>query len=69
MRNLLLSILKAGVVTQGELFPELPSTAAGLPMVSEAPCEGTACRRCVEVWWFEDTAIMKLHEPDAKQEE
>ena len=26
-------------------------------------------RRGVEVWWFEDTGVMKLHEPDAKKEE
>jgi hypothetical protein len=24
-------------------------------------------RRCVEVWWFEDTAVMKLHDPDSKE--
>lgn len=30
-----------------------------------APKDGER-RRSVEVWWFEDTATIKLHEPDAK---
>lgn len=46
----------------------------GLPLLREwmqgpnAPKEGER-RRCVEVWWFEDTGVMKLHEPDSKEKD
>jgi Ni,Fe-hydrogenase III small subunit/NAD-dependent dihydropyrimidine dehydrogenase PreA subunit len=49
MRNPLLAILSGGVVTQRELFPDLPAGASGLPMVTASPCEGMVCRRCMEV--------------------
>jgi len=46
----------------------------GLPLLREwmagptAPKEGDR-RRCVEVWWFEDTGVMKLHDPDEKKQQ
>jgi len=46
-------------------------TQQGLPLLrewiqgSDAPKEGER-RRCVEVWWFEDTGVMKLHQPEIK---
>ena len=46
-------------------------TEQGLPLLrnwilgAEGPKQGER-RRCVEAWWFEDTATMKLHEPDQK---
>ena len=49
MRNPLLAILRTGTATQREPFPDLPEAAAGLPTVTEAPCSGVECRRCVEV--------------------
>lgn len=48
MRNPLAAILSSGIVTQRDLFPDTPA-AFGLPMVTASPCEGTACRRCVDV--------------------
>lgn len=49
MRNPLLAILTAGRATQREEFPDLPEAAAGLPRVTESPCEGEGCRRCADV--------------------
>jgi Ni,Fe-hydrogenase III small subunit/NAD-dependent dihydropyrimidine dehydrogenase PreA subunit len=49
MRNPLLAILGAGIVTQREVCPDLPPGASGLPMVTETPCAGSACRQCVDV--------------------
>jgi Ni,Fe-hydrogenase III small subunit/ferredoxin len=49
MRNLLLTILSAGTVTQRDEFPDLPEAAAGLPRVTDQPCDGDACGRCVDV--------------------
>jgi Ni,Fe-hydrogenase III small subunit/NAD-dependent dihydropyrimidine dehydrogenase PreA subunit len=46
MLNPLLAILQAGTVTQRNLLPDLPEASTGLPQVTAAPCEGTACRRC-----------------------
>jgi Ni,Fe-hydrogenase III small subunit/ferredoxin len=48
-RDPLWAILTTGLVTQRELCPDLPPTAAGLPQVTGSPCEGAACQRCVEV--------------------
>jgi Ni,Fe-hydrogenase III small subunit/ferredoxin len=45
-RDPLWAILTTGRVTQRELFPDLPEEAAGLPMVTQAPCEGAECRQC-----------------------
>jgi len=45
----------------------------GLPILREwilgptAPKEGSR-RRCVEIWWFEDTGVMKLHDPEEKKQ-
>jgi hypothetical protein len=33
----------------------------------DAPGPGER-RRGVEIWWFEDTGVMKLHDPEAKRE-
>jgi len=43
------SIIKRGLVTQSESFPDLPQEASGLPMVSQTPCQGMQCRRCMEI--------------------
>lgn len=49
MGNPLITILKTGVITQRELFPELTDDANGLPMVTARPCAGNECGRCVRV--------------------
>lgn len=46
MRNTLLSVIKTGILTQQDLFPDLPEDANGLPMVTQAPCEGASCAQC-----------------------
>ena len=47
MSNPLLTILKTGVVTQRQFFPELPEEANGLPAITGVSCEGSACGKCV----------------------
>jgi len=49
MRNPLLAILSAGVVTQREVCPDLPPGTSGLPMLTEAACDGSGCRQCVDI--------------------
>jgi Ni,Fe-hydrogenase III small subunit/NAD-dependent dihydropyrimidine dehydrogenase PreA subunit len=61
MRNPLLAILEAGLVTQRDLFPDLPDAASGLPTITEAPCEGAACRRCAEVCPTQAITIVEDH--------
>jgi Ni,Fe-hydrogenase III small subunit/ferredoxin len=46
MQNPLLAILTGGMATQREICPDLPAIASGLPTVTDAPCEGSACRVC-----------------------
>jgi len=46
MRNPLLAILKTGIQTQRQLFPELPPEANGLPTVTDTPCSG--CGQCAQ---------------------
>src|SRR5579862_261013 len=48
MPKSLLTILKAGVLTQPGVCPDLPADANGLPAVTGQPCEGAACGRCAE---------------------
>ncbi len=48
-RNPLLAVLKGGIATQRSVCPDLPDAAIGLPMVTESACDGSRCRRCVEV--------------------
>lgn len=48
-RNPLLAILRGGIATQRNVFPDLPDAALGLPKVTGSPCEGTGCLRCVEL--------------------
>ncbi|MEI7831851.1 MAG: 4Fe-4S dicluster domain-containing protein [bacterium] len=47
MRNPLLALLSTGIITQKELFPELPDEANGMPTVTDASCTG--CGRCAAV--------------------
>lgn len=47
MRNPFLALLSTGIITQKELFPELPDEANGMPTVTEAPCTG--CGHCATV--------------------
>lgn len=49
MPNPLLTILKTGLITQRDMFPDLPDDALGLPTVTASPCAGTQCGRCAEV--------------------
>jgi Ni,Fe-hydrogenase III small subunit/formate hydrogenlyase subunit 6/NADH:ubiquinone oxidoreductase subunit I len=49
MRDPLWSILRAGLVTQREICPDLAPDATGLPQVTEQPCDGTSCGQCVAV--------------------
>jgi Ni,Fe-hydrogenase III small subunit/NAD-dependent dihydropyrimidine dehydrogenase PreA subunit len=42
----LLSIIKRGIVTQSEMFPDLPAEATGLPGITNAPCRGDSCQKC-----------------------
>ncbi len=49
MRNTLLSVLKTGLLTQKELFPELPEEANGLPTVTQTPCDGGSCGQCADL--------------------
>ena len=46
MNNPLFTILKTGLITQRELFPDLPAEADGLPAITTAPCAG--CGQCVQ---------------------
>jgi len=46
MRNPLLAILGAGIITQTSNCPDLPAEATGLPTVGNSPCTG--CGRCAE---------------------
>lgn len=47
MPNPLLALLKTGLVTQREHFPDLPDEALGLPALTDIPCTG--CGTCVDV--------------------
>ncbi|MHB0999205.1 MAG: NADH-quinone oxidoreductase subunit B family protein [Armatimonadota bacterium] len=49
MKNPLLAILKNGVITQRDMFPDLPDDADGLPMLTASPCSGNDCGRCTAV--------------------
>ncbi|MHB9133034.1 MAG: NADH-quinone oxidoreductase subunit B family protein [Armatimonadota bacterium] len=46
MRNPFLALVRTGIQTQQDLFPELSADATGLPTVTDSPCSG--CGRCVE---------------------
>ena len=46
MNNSLMTIFKTGIITQRDIFPDLPDEADGLPAVTAAPCAGAACGRC-----------------------
>jgi Ni,Fe-hydrogenase III small subunit/ferredoxin len=46
LSSLLYSIIRRGLATQRELFPDLPDYAEGLPTVTAEPCQGAACVRC-----------------------
>jgi Ni,Fe-hydrogenase III small subunit/NAD-dependent dihydropyrimidine dehydrogenase PreA subunit len=46
MANPFIKILKTGIVTQFVEFPDLPSSAIGLPKLTDQPCGGEECRRC-----------------------
>ncbi|MCL5104985.1 MAG: 4Fe-4S dicluster domain-containing protein [Armatimonadetes bacterium] len=48
-RNPLLAVLKGGIATHRSVCPDLSDAALGLPKVTESPCEGSGCRRCVGV--------------------
>lgn len=47
MRNPFLAILQTGLQTSKQAFPDLPSEATGLPMVSVASCSG--CGNCQHI--------------------
>ncbi len=49
MSNPLLTILKTGIITQREVFPDLSDDADGMPALTAAPCAGVACGRCTAV--------------------
>jgi len=46
-RNPLLAVLRTGVATQRGICPDLPDAALGLPKITDSPCEGSRCGRCV----------------------
>ena len=48
MNNPLLSLLKTGIITQKDLFPDLTEDANGLPALTQSPCQGTGCSKCVK---------------------
>lgn len=47
MRSPLWAIIRRGRLNQWEVCPDLPEQANGLPTVTDAPCPGTSCSRCV----------------------
>jgi len=49
MNNPILSLLKTGIITQKDLFPDLTEDANGLPALTQTPCKGTDCSKCVNV--------------------
>jgi Ni,Fe-hydrogenase III small subunit/NAD-dependent dihydropyrimidine dehydrogenase PreA subunit len=49
MRDPLWTILRAGLVTQREICPDLAPDATGLPQMTEQPCDGASCGHCVAV--------------------
>lgn len=49
MNNPLFTLLKNGIITQRELFPDLTDDAIGLPTITQSPCRIIGCNKCVEV--------------------
>lgn len=48
IHNPLLAVLKGGLATQRNMFPDLPDAALGLPKVNESACDGARCGRCMK---------------------
>ena len=42
------AIVRAGIATAPEVCPDLPPTAAGMPRLTDQPCQGESCRRCAQ---------------------
>ena len=49
MNNPLLTILKTGIITQKDLFPDLTDDAIGLPKLTQSPCLGNDCKKCANL--------------------
>ncbi len=49
MKDPLLAILRGGIVTPREMFPDLPPYAQGIARLTGQPCPGKSCARCAGV--------------------
>lgn len=47
MHSSLWAIMRRGRLTQQTVCPDLPEDAIGLPTVTDTPCPGASCARCV----------------------
>src|SRR5437763_14263144 len=44
-----IQLLRGGIATQRDLFPDLPGYSRGLPKVTQNPCDAASgCRACVD---------------------
>jgi len=46
MKSPLIALLRTGVITQREMFPDLPDEAIGLPTLAKSLCTNDDCRAC-----------------------